>query len=146
MACETIIRANDWALLRQQEFSIVFQDLRLFGDLSGWENLTVKSLLPGAVEENRLLEWIDVLQIGHVINKPARLLSYGERQRVAILRSLIQPFSCLLLDEPFAHLDAENTSRACSLIDQRCKELNAGFVLTSLQTQQPLPYDQLLRL
>lgn len=138
--------SNEWADLRQQDLSIQFQDLRLFGDLSAWENIQVKLSLPSAVEESRISGWMSRLQIDHLLHKPARHLSYGERQRFAIVRALIQPFRCLLLDEPFAHLDPENTRRACELIDERCTELNAGFVLTSLHENQPLRYDEIIRL
>lgn len=137
---------NDWSELRQSQLSIMFQDLRLFGDLTAWENLEVKFALPGAVSENRVEEWLDRLQIGSLTEKPAKHLSYGERQRFAIIRALIQPFKFILLDEPFAHLDHENAERACALIDERCKELNAGFVLTSLEEHQPLKYDKIVNL
>lgn len=137
---------DDWSDLRQSHLSIMFQDLRLFGDLSAEENITVKTSLPGAVEMSRIEEWFDRLQIYHLLQRPAKFLSYGERQRFAIIRALVQPFKLLLLDEPFAHLDPENTKRACALIDERCKELNAGFILTSLEEDQPLRYDKMLHL
>jgi ABC-type lipoprotein export system ATPase subunit len=140
------MNSNEWAELRQHDLSIQFQDLRLFGDLTAQENLEVKLVLPQAVEKARVESWLSRLQIEHLVAKPAKHLSYGERQRFAIVRAMIQPFGCILLDEPFAHLDPENTRRACELIDERCRELNAGFILTSLHENQPLPYDEIIRL
>ena len=56
----------------------------------------------------------------------------GQQQRVAILRALIQPFKCLLMDEPFSHLDEDNRLICSSLIHNQLKKNNAGMIVTSL--------------
>ena len=50
------------------------------------------------------------------------------------------------MDEPFSHLDTENTLLCLELINERCKELNAGFVLTTLGDSHGYTYDQELKL
>jgi len=70
----------------------------------------------------------------------------GQQQRVAIVRALCQPFDWLLMDEPFSHLDEENTQRSLKLIIERCAELKSGFVLTSLGDDHGIQYDQTLML
>jgi ABC-type phosphate/phosphonate transport system ATPase subunit len=70
----------------------------------------------------------------------------GQQQRVAILRALCQPFELILLDEPFSHLDEENTRRCITMINERCSELKAGFVLTSLGDTHQFNYDKELKL
>ena len=99
------ITRQTWAALRQEKMSIVFQDLRLFLHLTAWENLQVKAQLYSQVKEDDLLAMVERLGVQHVLHKQAQFLSYGERHRVAIIRSLIQPFSFLLFDDPFSHLD-----------------------------------------
>jgi len=140
------ISSKEWANYRQNKFSIVFQDLRLFLHLTALENIQVNAVLYGKVNENEINSMADFLGISHVLNKKASTLSYGERQRTALIRALIQPFEWLLLDEPFSHLDEGNIRKACELIDKKCQEQKAGILMTSLGYPYFLEFDQKLRL
>jgi putative ABC transport system ATP-binding protein len=137
-----IKRNNDetWAELRSKDLSIVFQDLRLFGDLTVEENIGIKQTLTGAVSMEQAKEWLTQLGLEGKWSQKAETLSYGERQRVAIVRSLLQPFKWLLLDEPFSHLDNDNTQKAATLIFSRVKELNAGMMVVDLEDNNWFPY------
>ncbi|MFN3316396.1 MAG: ATP-binding cassette domain-containing protein [Raineya sp.] len=136
------LQADEWAKLRQEIFSIVFQDLRLFLHLTAWENLLVKASLYPQNKEKELQEQAEFLGVAHVLHKPAATLSYGERQRIAIIRALIQPFRWLLLDEPFSHLDQENISKASQLISQKVAENNAAVLMTSLGYEYELKFEE----
>ena len=138
------IKKSRWANLRQQEISIVFQDLRLFMDLTGRENIQVKAVLYKDNLEEEISRMAEHLGITHILDKKAALLSYGERQRVAIIRALIQPFKFLLLDEPFSHLDEANIQKACELMDEKCRQHNATMIMTSLGYPYFLEFDQKL--
>ena len=62
--------------------------------------------------------WLQALGLGpEVFTWQVRRLSSGERQRLALLRLLANSPRVLLLDEPTANLDAENTLRVERLID-----------------------------
>jgi ABC-type molybdate transport system ATPase subunit len=78
----------------------------------------------------------EILGITHVLEQKAGLCSYGEQQRIAIVRSLIQPFELLIMDEPFSHLDIENTKKAAALIETECLKRKAGFIITDLDEDQ----------
>jgi putative ABC transport system ATP-binding protein len=91
-------------------------------------------------------EWLSLLGLDGKWNQKAETLSYGERQRVAIVRSLLQPFKWLLLDEPFSHLDNENTQKAATLIWNRVQELNAGMMVVDLEDNEWFPYTRKLLL
>jgi putative ABC transport system ATP-binding protein len=134
---------NELAVMRQQEVSVVFQDLRLFEQLTARENIELKRvMLPGAYcTAEKVAEMAAQLQVSHVLEQSGKTLSYGERQRIAIIRALVQPFQWLLMDEPFSHLDEENTQRAAALIAGECKARNAGFILTDLDNDDHFPYD-----
>jgi len=132
---------DDWAKLRQDTFSIVFQDLRLFLHLTAWENLLAKAALYPQNKEKELHEQAEFLGVSHVLHKPTHTLSYGERQRVAIIRALIQPFRWLLLDEPFSHLDQENIAKASKLINQKVSENQATILMTSLGYEYELKFE-----
>ncbi len=137
---------QEWALLRQQSLSVVFQDLRLFAELTAWENLQVKAVLyPNKVQEE-LTHMMELLGVLHVRDKKAAQLSYGERQRVAIIRALIQPFDFLLLDEPFSHLDEGNTRKAAALIEEKRAAQKAGLLMTSLGDEYVNDFDERLLL
>jgi len=128
----TKLNNNSLANIRQQKLAIMFQDLRLFTDLTAKENILINAYLEETPPLHYMNEWANQLGIAHLLDKKAGLLSYGERQRFAIIRALIQPFDWILLDEPFSHLDLENTKIAYSLIKQRAKKINAGIILTTL--------------
>ncbi len=137
---------DELATLRQSHLSIVFQDLRLFPHLTASENIKINSLLAHSTMANKLPEIYTRLQISHLVDKPAGLLSYGEQQRFAIVRAITQPFDWLLLDEPFAHLDKENTLAAYQLIQEAVKINQAGLILTSLGEDAFISYDYKLNL
>lgn len=123
---------NDWSVLRQEQIAIVFQDLRLFDELSAYDNIIIKQQLTKTVKDEEIRSMAQHLGIEQLLDKPVKLLSMGQQQRVALIRALVQPFKWLLLDEPFSHLDAENTLKMEVLIEEVCKRNGAGLILTSL--------------
>ena len=127
------LTGSQLAHLRAGYLSIVFQDLRLFPELTLWENLELKRRLMGTVSPERSEEMLRRLGIYHKKEALAGTLSYGEQQRAAIVRALLQPFDWLLMDEPFSHLDHENTQRAIHLIREVVEVNRAGFILVDLE-------------
>lgn len=139
-------KLSDWTAIRQNKISAVFQDLQLFSDLTVAENLLIKNNLTQLFSEKEILEMLEKLEIENKWQQKCGLLSMGQQQRVAIVRSLLQPFEWLMMDEPFSHLDEENTQKCLNLITQRCHTLSAGFVLTSLGSYHGFEYEQELKL
>ena len=126
------ISQEDLATLRQSLISILFQDLRLFLELTPLDNIMLNAELNKQSVNKSIEPWANELGVMHLLHKPMKFLSYGERQRFAILRSLIQPYKWIILDEPFSHLDQENTEKAYQLILQRSEQQNAGLIITTL--------------
>ena len=134
--------ASKWASLRQKHLSIVFQELMLFSDLTGWENVNLKNRLTRHYNKERIYDMSMRMNAQHLLQKKCGIMSFGERQRIAIIRSLVQPFDWLLLDEPFSHLDIENSRIASTLITEECKMRNAGILVTSLDEDDFFHYDK----
>ena len=89
---------------------------------------------------------VEKLGITHTLNRNISTLSYGERQRVSIIRAMLQPFDTLLLDEPFSHLDALNIQKASELILQEVQKRNATLIVCDLENDKHFPYQNLLNL
>ena len=141
------ITANALAILRQQSLSIIFQDLRLFPNLTARENIELNRVLQQPLYESNVIDTMaDQLGIASILDQQASLCSYGEQQRIAIVRSLMQPFKWLIMDEPFSHLDKNNIDKATALIEAECKKRNAGFILTDLEDDEHFNYTKLLNL
>lgn len=141
------ISANDLALFRQEKISIIFQDLRLFENLTAYENIELNRVLQKPYYAVEVIEEMaQRLNIKNILHQPAGICSYGEQQRIAIMRALIQPFKILLMDEPFSHLDNENTRIAAVLIAEECTKREAGFVLTDLDDDNNFSYTKYLNL
>ena len=135
------INADAIAIVRQQKLSIVFQDLKLFGNLTARENIEINRVLqqPYCASE-KIDEMAARLGITSILNQKVSLCSYGEQQRIAIIRALVQPFEFLLMDEPFSHLDNNNKKIAAELIAAECSERNAACVITELDDNKFFKY------
>lgn len=119
--------------LRTNQISIIFQDLRLFGEQTVRENIEVKRVLQPFHAQSRVNEMAETLGIANKLERPVKTCSYGEQQRVAIIRALQQPFDFLIMDEPFSHLDESNRKIATALLEQEANERNAGIILADLK-------------
>ncbi len=127
------LSAESFSPFRQNKISIIFQDLRLFADQTVRENLEIKRLLDPYHPANMIKEMATRLGIQSKLDKPVKTCSYGEQQRIAIIRSLMQPFDFLLLDEPYSHLDDANRTKAMELIYAECEKRNAAMVFADLK-------------
>jgi len=131
---------------RKSKISYVFQDFKLFPDLTAFENIQLKNTLTNnktAAEIDKLLE--EVL-LEHKKDSLVYKLSLGQKQRVAILRALCQPFEFLLLDEPFSHLDQKNIKIITNIIIREVKKQNASLIMTSLDKTLLFDFDKILNL
>lgn len=138
--------AEGFARYRQQQISVVFQDMRLFADQSVADNINIKRVLYPFHPLEKIAEMADRLGIGNKLTRMAGTCSYGEQQRIAIIRSLMQPFSILLLDEPFSHLDEHNRHIAMALLLEEARHRNAAIILADLKRLDYFPATRILNL
>jgi putative ABC transport system ATP-binding protein len=138
--------AEDFASYRSKHISIVFQDLRLFPELTVFENLEVKRQLNPFHQKEKIDYMAERLGIFNKLKTKTKICSYGEQQRVAIIRALLQPYDFLLLDEPFSHLDSENSLKAMELMLEESQLRNAGIVFADLERVDYFPFTRLYHL
>ena len=139
---ETNIKAysvKQWVDLRKHSLSMLFQDLRIFTELSALENVQLKNNLTGCKKKKEILSFFEQLGIADKINVKAGKLSFGQQQRVAFIRALCQPFDFLFLDEPISHLDDDNSRIMGELIIAEAKAQGAGVIATSIGKHIKLP-------
>ncbi len=138
------ISLKKWSQLRQTMLSVIFQDLRLFPELTAFDNILLKATLTSDEKKDEIFSKAKLLGIENKLNTPCKFLSLGQQQRVAIIRALMQPFKFLLMDEPFSHLDQANIELASQLISEECKKNGAGLLLTTLGDKYLFNYDHVL--
>lgn len=132
--------------LRRTKLSYVFQDFKLFPELSILENIQIKNELTNQKTIDEINDLIERVGLGGKSNQMIQTLSLGQRQRVALIRALCQPFEFLLLDEPFSHLDRLNANILIEIIKQALKNNGAGLIVTSLEEVALFNYDKIFTL
>ena len=137
---------ENFASWRKDHMSIVFQDLRLFPEQTVLENIDIKRQLNAYHPIEKIEEMARRLGIGKKLDSKARTCSYGEQQRVAIIRALMQPFDFLMLDEPFSHLDNNNRLTAMELMMEEAHSRSAAIIFADLERVDFFPYNKLFYL
>lgn len=137
---------NEWTKVRATKLAFVFQDLQLFDTLSVKENLLLKNNLTYFNKQSEIKKMLGILGLDSKWDVECAKLSLGQQQRVAILRALLQPASYLIMDEPFSHLDKDNTEIAIDLIQKHCSQYNIGIILTSLGEQYSFAWDKIIQI
>lgn len=132
---------NQWVEVRKHSLSILFQELRIFPELTALENILLKNRLTNHKKKKEILTLFDTLGIADKPNEKAGKLSYGQQQRVAFIRSLCQPFDFIFLDEPISHLDDDNSAIISRLLMEEAEQQGAGVIVTSIGKHLPLEYD-----
>ena len=85
----------EWVNIRQRCVSQLFQELRLFPELTALENVQLKNQLTHFKSETQIRQWFEQLGIADKIDARVGQMSFGQQQRVAALRALVQPFDFL---------------------------------------------------
>jgi putative ABC transport system ATP-binding protein len=113
------LAASDLDDYRARQIGFIFQAFYLLPTLSAIENVQVPMLALGLHAQNRAQRagaLLVELGLAHRLNQYPNELSAGERQRVAIARSLANDPSILMADEPTGNLDSVNSARIIEIL------------------------------
>ncbi len=116
----------------RRRIGYVFQDARLFPHLDVSQNLDYGRRMNGLDRDaDAEKHTVDLLDIGHLLNRRPAQLSGGERQRVALGRALLAKPRLLLLDEPLGSLDEERKAEILPYFIRLRDEASVPMVFVS---------------
>ncbi len=122
----------EWQDIRRSHIAYLPQELALFPELSAIDNIMLKAEISGDADMAKIDKWLDRLGIADRRDYPAGRLSIGQQQRVALIRSLCQPFDFILLDEPVSHLDEANNRIAARIVEEEAERQGAAIITFSV--------------
>lgn len=135
-----------WTEIRQKHIGIMFQELRLFPELTAGENVIIKNNLTGFRSMEQIKSWFSMLGIEGKWNEQVGKMSFGQQQRVAFIRMLCQPSDFLLMDEPVSHLDDGNGKIMGDILAKEIKDRGVGVIVTSIGRRLNMDYDTEIKL
>ena len=123
---------RQWLPTHQRALGYVFQEASLFPHLSVHGNLAYGlKRTPAARRKVQLEQAVELLGIGHLLERSPATLSGGERQRVAIARALATSPQLLLMDEPLSALDAQRKAEVLPYLESLQKNLDMPVLYVS---------------
>ena len=115
----------------RRRIGYVFQDGRLFPHLNVRHNLLYGAARHEAGSTLDFATIVELLELGHLLERRPHTLSGGERQRVAVGRALLSNPRALLLDEPLTGLHAEARTQVLDYLRRLKRELRVFTVLVT---------------
>lgn len=141
-----MLSGKDWTVIRQKNIGIMFQELRLFPELTSIENVMLKNNLTQFRDLDKIKTWFGSLGIEDKWSEPVGKMSFGQQQRVAFMRMLCQPVDFLIMDEPVSHLDDENGGIMGRMLEQEMSERGVGVIVTSIGRRLEMNYNTKIKL
>ena len=145
----SIMSDDELARFRNQEIGFVFQFHQLLPEFTAIENICIPAFInktPQKIAETKAKELMDYLGIINKTNNKPNELSGGEKQRVAVARSLINEPSIILADEPSGNLDTSSSNNLHDLFLDLRKDFNYTFVIATHDLSLAKKSDKILEI
>jgi len=121
--------------IQRQRFGVLFQGAALFDSISAFENVAFPLRYFTKMKENqirkRVLDCLEMVNLGEIGNKSTSELSGGMRKRVGLARAIVLEPNYLLYDEPTSGLDPETSNEINELIIHFSENLNITSIVVT---------------
>jgi putative ABC transport system ATP-binding protein len=116
---------------RARHVGFIFQAFNLLPELTVRDNIRLAAAFGGTRDGGRISALLDKVGLSGKADAFPRTLSMGQRQRVAVVRAVINDPGLILADEPTGSLDPENKETVLKLIRDLCEEGKRTLILVS---------------
>lgn len=116
--------------------AVAFQAPRLMPWKSVWRNVVLG--LPGVPDRRRAVAALEEVGLGHRVDVWPKVLSGGEAQRASLARALVREPDLMLLDEPFAALDALTRIKAQELVSELWQRHGCAVLLVTHDVEEAI--------
>lgn len=123
---------DDQAGMRGKMFGYIFQGCNLIPELTAIENILFPLRICGKITNSKKKLAADLLSHIGMLNKksqPINFMSGGEKQRIAIVRAMINEPKILIADEPTGNLDEKNSDSVMEIILDLCAKQSSSLLL-----------------
>ena len=118
--------------LRNKSIGFVFQFHNLISELTLEENVSLpKMIAKEQLDKEELIELFEYFDLKHRMNSFPNDLSGGEKQRVAVMRAVVNNPSIIVADEPTGNLDKENALKMMSLFQKLNTEKKLTIIIAT---------------
>lgn len=141
----SVLSDDEKANLRLRKFGLVFQFFNLLPSLTVIDNIELPMALAGIKKPQRRERALDLLSYFDLKCLAERFpmsLSGGEKQRVAVMRALVNSPALMLADEPTSSIDDENSTLLVDLLRKISRETGMAVVITTTDLYERLPADK----
>ena len=128
------LKPYELTCLRRTEMGFVYQFHYLLNELSAQENVSLPLKLNNVNQDKAnvaSIEILDSLGLGHRIDHKPSELSGGEKQRVAIARSLVHSPSLVILDEPTGDLDTQTSLEVINSLKKFVSDKKSSLLIAT---------------
>ena len=129
-----LLSNSDFFELRRNQLGIVFQDDYLLEEFTAIENIMLPCIICGYSRKESYAKSYDLLEkfnLLHIKNAYPNILSGGEKQRLSILRAIINNPKIILADEPTGSIDEFNKEKIFSFFKDIIKDYNSSILIVT---------------
>lgn len=137
---------DDWCRIRTENIAFLPQEMGLFPELTVVQNIDLKNNRTHHKSAKQIKTLLEQVGLAEKCDILVGKLSIGQMQRVALIRSVCQPFDFIFLDEPVSHLDMRNNTIVADMISEEADRQGAGIIATSVGNHLMLENAQFISL